>query len=173
MASNRNSEPPNIVIVGGCGRAGLPLGLAFAAAGARVHLLDIDPAKVEQVNRGKVPFLETNGDETLRALPPSRLTATLDERCLVDAQIAITIIGTPVDEHLNPTTKDFYRVVDGIIRHLRKDALLVLRSTLCPGVSRLVYQRLDGTGLDLAYCPERIAEGNALEELRRLPQIIS
>jgi UDP-N-acetyl-D-mannosaminuronic acid dehydrogenase len=52
---------------------------------------------------------------------------------------------------------------------------LVLRSTIYPGVTRMVEQLIDQLGLDIdvSFCPERIAEGKALEELESLPQIIS
>jgi UDP-N-acetyl-D-mannosaminuronic acid dehydrogenase len=58
---------------------------------------------------------------------------------------------------------------------MRDDALLVLRSTVYPGVTRLVYDRIVSTGhkIHLAFCPERIAEGHAIRELRELPQIVS
>ena len=51
----------------------------------------------------------------------------------------------------------------------------MLRSTVYPGVSKLVHERLQGSGrkIHLAFCPERIAEGKAMEEIRTLPQIIS
>ena len=51
-----------------------------------------------------------------------------------------------------------------------ENALLVLRSTVYPGVTKLVYDRLQASGrkLHLAFCPERIAEGKAMEEIRDL-----
>ena len=68
----------------------------------------------------------------------------------------------------------FERAVDEIAPHLRKGALVVLRSTVYPGTTEYVAQRLADRGchVDVAFCPERIAEGHALEELRSLPQIV-
>src|ERR1700689_320128 len=56
-----------------------------------------------------------------------------------------------------------------------ENALLVLRSTVYPGVTKLVHERLQASGrkILLSFCPERIAEGKAMEEIRTLPQIIS
>jgi UDP-N-acetyl-D-mannosaminuronic acid dehydrogenase len=48
----------DIVIIGGCGHVGLPLGLAFAKAGKQVVALDIDGAKVAETNAGMMPFLD-------------------------------------------------------------------------------------------------------------------
>ena len=58
---------------------------------------------------------------------------------------------------------------------LHDDQLLVLRSTVYPGVTRLVEEVLDrrGVALDVVFCPERIAEGKAFTELYSLPQIVS
>jgi UDP-N-acetyl-D-mannosaminuronic acid dehydrogenase len=55
------------------------------------------------------------------------------------------------------------------------DSLLILRSTVYPGVTRIVYDRIQRTGrkIHLAFCPERIAEGKAMEELVKLPQIVA
>jgi UDP-N-acetyl-D-mannosaminuronic acid dehydrogenase len=52
---------------------------------------------------------------------------------------------------------------------------LVLRSTVYPGVTRLVERVISDSGkrVDVSFCPERIAEGKAIEELTSLPQIIS
>jgi len=68
----------------------------------------------------------------------------------------------------------FEKAVDQIGPHLRDGALVVLRSTVYPGTTAYVAQHLADRGLrvDLAFCPERIAEGHALEELHSLPQII-
>src|SRR6185503_181627 len=77
-------------------------------------------------------------------------------------------------EFLGPSMTIFEKTVDQIAPHLRKGALVVLRSTVYPGTTEYVAQRLAERGceVDLAFCPERIAEGQALEELRTLPQII-
>ena len=88
---------------------------------------------------------------------------------------AIAVLGTPVDQHLNPTVTDLYHSIDEVLTSMPDHALLVLRSTVYPGVTKLVHERLEASGrkILLAFCPERIAEGKAMEEIRTLPQIIS
>src|SRR5262249_31228653 len=166
---------PNIVVVGGCGHVGLPLGMALANAGAHVILLDVDERKVNQINAGHMPFMEEGADELLRALVGKSVFASLKEACLHDAQVVITVVGTPVDRHLNPNVNEIYASVDRVISKMPDDALLVLRSTVYPGVSNLVHERIQSKGrnIHLAYCPERIAEGKAIAELRALPQIVA
>jgi UDP-N-acetyl-D-mannosaminuronic acid dehydrogenase len=85
------------------------------------------------------------------------------------------VIGTPVDEHLNPDPQVVPAAVEALAPHLRPGQLLVLRSTVYPGVTALVERRTETLGLEVevAFCPERIAEGKALTELFELPQIIS
>jgi UDP-N-acetyl-D-mannosaminuronic acid dehydrogenase len=103
------------------------------------------------------------------------LFATTDPECLRDAEVVISVIGTPVDEHLNPTVTALYRSLDDLIEYVPDGSLFVLRSTLYPGVTRLIKDRIDERHREIhvAFCPERIAEGKAIEELTSLPQIIS
>ena len=86
----------------------------------------------------------------------------------------VVVIGTPVDEFLGPSMTIFEKAVDQVSPHLRDGALVVLRSTVYPGTTAYVAQHLAERGcrVDVAFCPERIAEGHALEELHSLPQIV-
>jgi len=166
----------HVTIVGGCGHVGLPLGIVLAShAGFQVDLLDIDPVKVDMVNSGTMPFMERGADDLLRRVTGKSLKATLDPTCIKSADAVITVVGTPVDRHLNPTVGDIYRSIDALLDHMQEGTLLILRSTVYPGVTKLVYERLRRLNRKvlLAFCPERIAEGNAIEELVKLPQIIS
>lgn len=169
------AKPKKLVIIGGCGHVGLPLGIVFADCGVNVVLLDIDEKKIAQVNSGQMPFMEKSADQMLKNVVGRMLTATSDDSCLRDADVAIAVVGTPVDEHLNPTVTDLYHNLDSILHTLSDGALLVLRSTVYPGVTKLVYDRIQNRGraIHVAFCPERIAEGKAMEEIRCLPQIIS
>ena len=165
----------NIVVVGGCGHVGLPFGMVLADHGMRVALLDMDEAKVASVNQGKMPYLEAGAEALLPRLIGKSLFATTDPECLRSAEVVISVIGTPVDEHLNPTVSALYRSLDDLIEYLPDGSLLVLRSTLYPGVTRILKDRIDERKreIHIAFCPERIAEGKAIEELTSLPQIIS
>jgi UDP-N-acetyl-D-mannosaminuronic acid dehydrogenase len=165
----------NIVVVGGCGHVGLPFGMVLADRGMQVVLLDVDEAKVASINQGRMPFREAGAEALLPKLIGKSLVATTDPECLRSAQVIISVIGTPVDEHLNPTVSALYRSIDDLIEYVPDGSLLVLRSTLYPGVTRLIKDRIDERNREIhvAFCPERIAEGKAIEELTSLPQIIS
>jgi UDP-N-acetyl-D-mannosaminuronic acid dehydrogenase len=166
----------DVVIVGGCGRVGLPLGLVFAEAGMSVTLYDLDANAVDRVRAGKMPFWENGADELLeRMIATDRLVATIDPKSVREAENVVLVVGTPVDEHLNPEPKHVLLAVEGLLDQLRDGQHVILRSTVYPGVTRMVEKLLIAAKrtIDVSFCPERIAEGKALEELRSLPQIVS
>ena len=165
-----------ITIVGGCGHVGLPLGIALANAGADVTLYDTNPRGVAEVAAGKMPFLEWGADaELASALDAGRLRATTDPQSMSSAEVVVVTIGTPVDEFMDPKVRSFDRAIRGLRPHVRDGQLLVLRSTVSPGMTdRLVkWLAAEGLKVDVAFCPERIAQAFALKELHELPQIVS
>jgi UDP-N-acetyl-D-mannosaminuronic acid dehydrogenase len=165
-----------VAIVGGCGHVGLPLGLAFADAGLDVVLYDINEAAIDTVRAGKMPFFETGAEEVLeRVLDSGRLTLSSDPASVSQVEHVVVVVGTPVDEHLNPDPGVVVRAIEAMIDHLHDGQLLVLRSTVYPGVTALVERLLarHGKSVEVTFCPERIAEGKAMEELHSLPQIVS
>ncbi len=169
------SDVNDVVIVGGCGHVGLPLGLAFAERGLQVMLLDVNRRVVDQVMRGEMPFEEDRAEEVLQRVVGDRLRATCDPSIVASAENVVVVIGTPVDEHLNPDPNAVTRAVRELAEHLSDGQLLVLRSTVYPGTTALIEQSMQelGKAVAVAFCPERIAEGRAMTELYDLPQIVS
>lgn len=166
----------DVVVMGGCGHVGLPLAIAFADRGLHVGIYDIDPNAVEIVSSGRLPFMEKDAEPMLRrALDAGRLVATTAPDVIARADTVVVVIGTPVDEHLNPNPHAVTRALRSSSEHFRDGQMLVLRSTVYPGVTRNV-ERLfvdQGLDVDVAFCPERIVEGKAMEELFSLPQIVA
>jgi UDP-N-acetyl-D-mannosaminuronic acid dehydrogenase len=166
----------DVVVVGGCGHVGLPLAIALASRGLDVAIQDIDARAVALVLSGELPFMENGAQEVLqRALADGRLTATTDRDVIARSEAVIVVIGTPVDEHLNPDPHAVTKALRESLDSFRDGHLVVLRSTVYPGVTRTIERLFTDAGLDLdvAFCPERIAEGRAMEELFSLPQIVS
>ncbi len=166
----------DVVVIGGCGHVGLPLAIAFADRGATVAVYDINPAAVGDVGRARMPFDEPGAGPVLeRVVAEGRLCASADPAIVGTAEYVIVVIGTPVDEHLNPDQQAITRALEGCAEHLRDGQMLILRSTVYPGVTALVERMIArlGYAIDVAFCPERIAEGKAMTELFELPQIIS
>jgi len=106
------SEQFDVGVIGGCGHVGLPLALLIAKLQQRVLVYDLNAAAVAQVSSGKMPFDEEGAPELLSgALASGRLRCTTDPAGLGSCAMLVLIIGTPVDEHLNPE-------LDGIPRAL-------------------------------------------------------
>jgi UDP-N-acetyl-D-mannosaminuronic acid dehydrogenase len=166
----------DVVVVGGAGHVGLPLAVAFASRGLKVCIYDINEKSVATILGGELPFREDGAQVVLRqVLDDDSLTATTDDRVIGDAEHVVVVIGTPVDEHLNPDPHAVPKALRAGRHHLRTGQLVVLRSTVYPGVTKRVEKMLSDemVHVDVAFCPERIAEGKAMEELFDLPQIVS
>jgi UDP-N-acetyl-D-mannosaminuronic acid dehydrogenase len=177
-ATDNSSTRANVldaVVLGGAGHVGLPLSLALADAGLRVGIYDLSEVALGHVAAGHMPFMEHGAEEVLaRVLDAGRLEMSTDASMIERAEAVVLVIGTPVDEFLGPSMRVFERAVDTIAPRLADGALVVLRSTVYPGTTEFVTQALRerGASVDVAFCPERIAEGHALEELHSLPQIV-
>jgi len=170
------SEAVDVCVVGGCGRVGLPLGIALASRGLSIVLYDIDAAAVDRVNSGVMPFTEEGAAAPLaEALAAGRIRATTDAASVGLADALVVVVGTPVDKHLNPDLGAVPQAIERCAEHLHDGQLIVLRSTVYPGVTALTERLLASKGLavDVAFCPERIAEGRAMTELFTLPQIVA
>lgn len=166
----------DVAVVGGAGHVGLPLALLFAEVGLRTVIYDIDGGKIDCLRRGEVPFLEAGAPEMLaRGRASGRLVLDTTPERLADCRFLVLVVGTPLDEHLNPSFAAVDRTLAEIRPWLRDGQILVLRSTLYPGTSRRTQATLDRWGLRIgvACCPERVAQGRSLEEFGSLPQLVS
>jgi UDP-N-acetyl-D-mannosaminuronic acid dehydrogenase len=178
----KTRTPPRLDTVGviGLGRVGLPLALSLAESGFQVTGVDNNPELLKTIERGGMPFLEQGADAALRRALNQTFRVTQDARAAAErcATLVLTL-GTPVDEHLNPVFTQIETVLTIIAPALRPGQLLVLRSTVHPGTTEYLKRFIEaqtrlivGKDIALAYCPERIAEGQSLTEIRQIPQII-
>jgi UDP-N-acetyl-D-mannosaminuronic acid dehydrogenase len=166
----------DVVIVGGFGHVGLPFAISLADTGQRVCALDVDEKAQRTIGDGRMPFHEDGAEQALRrVLGKGALTLSLDPQVISHAEVVVVIIGTPVDRHLNPEFEQLRDMLKAYLPCFRDGQLLVLRSTVYPGITEKVrtWLRAEGKQIELAFCPERIAEGFAMTELTSLPQIIS
>lgn len=165
-----------VCVIGGGGHVGLPLALTFANHGLRTVIYDTNCDTLDLIRAGQVPFSEAGGPELLRkVLQGSNLDIESTPRLIGQCRFLVLVIGTPVDQHLNPSFTGIHKALDACIDQLRDGQILVLRSTVFPGISGHIQKYLDERGLNIrvAFCPERVAQGYALEEFSRYPQIIS
>jgi len=166
----------DVVVVGGCGHVGLPLAIVLASRSLKVASYDLNEKVVAMVNGGQMPFNEPGANEMLKkVLENGRFSATSEKSVVATAEHVVVVIGTPIDEHMNPDPEVVPNAVAQLLTVLKDGQHLVLRSTVYPGVTRLVEEvvKKSNKKIDVSFCPERIAEGKAIDELSSLPQIVS
>ncbi|WP_459758241.1 nucleotide sugar dehydrogenase [Mycobacterium riyadhense] len=177
VGENGSTAPSErICIIGGAGHVGLPLALVLADVGFNVDILDTNAEALKTIMAGRMPFIENGAEDLLkRLLPTGRICATTDSWAVRNADIVICVVGTPVDEYLTPQAHAFFRIIDEISPYFHDEQTLVLRSTVYPGLTQRVHDLFQerGIGVHVTFCPERIAQGHSIRELRMIPQIIS
>lgn len=175
------SNIKNLVVVG-IGRVGLPLALVLTKEGFNVTGIDVSEERLKLTREGKVPFIEDGAEPLLKkyynngfiALHESALPEVLPKTDAV-----ILTLGTPMNDNFAPDVTQITTFMDKFSKYLKKNQLVILRSTVTPGSTEFISRFLRenhkmtvGKDIFLAYCPERIAEGKAVEELYEIPQII-
>ena len=171
-----NARTADLTVVGGAGHVGIPLVLSFAAKGLAVNVNDLNQDSLASLKAGRLPFIEYGAqDILLEALHDNNLIFTSAPSEVSNTGPVIVTIGTPVDEFLNPERHVVLKCIDDLLPQLSDGQLLVLRSTLYPGTTEWISAHLKRKGRDLkvAFCPERIVQGYGIEELSRMPQIVS
>jgi UDP-N-acetyl-D-mannosaminuronic acid dehydrogenase len=165
----------DVCVVGGCGRVGLPLAIAFANKGLNVIIYDLDKNRIDKVKGGIMPFNETGCQEKLSRTINRNLVATDSPDSISKSRFVIVTVGTPVDRHLNPLYAEMLNFFRSILPYLTDGQYMILRSTVYPGTAQRIdkFLRESRVNVHLAFCPERVAEGKVLSELESLPQIVS
>jgi UDP-N-acetyl-D-mannosaminuronic acid dehydrogenase len=161
-----------IGIIGGAGHIGLPMSLLLAKK-HKVTIIDPSP-NIIKIKKGISPFFEVGMDKLLKnKLILNNINFKKDIKINKEKFDAIVItLGTPIDEWNNPVVQDLIDIVDESLKNLEKNGILILRSTVVPGLSKKLYKKLYKKKINLLYCPERIIQGYALIELTKIPQII-
>ena len=138
--------------------------------------LDVNAAALARIGRGEMPFAEAGGDALLREVLDHGLLAVGTDCSLVAGiPFLVLTIGTPVDEFLNPVHRVLTECLDPFLPYLSAEQTLILRSTVSPGATDWLCRHLERMGkpVQVAFCPERVVQGRAVEEIQRLPQIVS
>jgi UDP-N-acetyl-D-glucosamine dehydrogenase len=165
------------VIVVGLGYVGLPLALLADHRGCTVTGLDLDAERVERINQKKTPFT----DKKIRlSLSESNLTATTDWASVEGTDVIVICVPTPLRENHRPDLKPVKSACEAVGKHLQKDQLIVLESTVNPGVSdeivKPILEKASGlvAGKDffLAHCPERINPGDSHWSVENIPRVV-
>lgn len=170
----KNNE--KVVAVIGLGYVGLPLAVRAKERGYRVIGFDTSEEKITLINEGKSPIFEEFLDERIEKYHPE---ATSDPQKIQEADIILICVPTPVDALRNPDYGPVESAARTVAQNLKKGALVVLESTVNPGVSEEIVapiferagQKL-GSDVYLAHCPERINPGDKKWNVANIPRVI-
>ena len=170
------SKRQKTVAVVGLGYVGLPLAVRSSERGYRVIGYDTNEEKIALLNKGKSPIEDKFLEENMARF---RFEATSDGKKLKTADIILICVPTPVDESFYPDLEPVISASKLIAAHAKKGALVVLESTVNPGVSeeivRPIFEEAGykiGTDLFLAHCPERINPGDAKWNVTNIPRVV-
>lgn len=171
----------NIAIVG-TGYVGLVSGTCFAEMGIDVTCVDIDPLKIERLQRGDIPIYEPGLDEMVkRNVEAGRLHFTTDlTTCLDDVEVVFSAVGTPPDEDGSADLQYVLAVARTFGQHIKKFTILVTKSTVPVGTAQkvraAVQEELDKRGVhvdfEVASNPEFLKEGAAIKDFMSPDRVV-
>ncbi|MCA3358983.1 MAG: nucleotide sugar dehydrogenase [Roseomonas sp.] len=166
----------NRVCIIGLGYVGLTLAVAMVDAGFVVNGVEKDSRILDALSEGRAHFSEAGLDARIAShLKTGRFRFSRQIPTDTSSTVYIVTVGTPVGPDKRTRTDSLRSVMDSIAQVLKEGDLVILRSTVRVGTTRqIVIPVLDSCGVkyDIAFCPERTLEGNALSELRSLPQVV-
>ena len=163
-----------ISVIGGAGHVGFPLGIVFAGKNFKVNLIDKNKDFLNRISKGIPPFLEQGSRKILKkCLKKKTIFTNFDYKPLKNSKFIIICIGTPIDQNLKPKVKEFLNFFHFLKKRVNKSQIIIIRSSIFPGVFNQVSKILKGKNNNIVYCPERIVQGKSIEELPKLPQIIA
>lgn len=169
-----NKKP--VICVIGLGYVGLPMAIRSVEQGYEVYGLELDKEKVAIINEGRSPIEEKYIEDRIAKFTPK---ATTDPAILKSSDIVLICVPTPVDEFYNPDLGPVISATKSVIANLKKGALVVLESTVNPGVSEEIIKPLFeeagfvvGKDVHIAHCPERVNPGDLKWNVSNLPRVV-
>lgn len=168
------------IAVIGLGYVGLPLALLFCNKGFNVVGIDLDRSKIAKLHQG-LSYLPDLDEADIRAANSSqRFSATAEYDAIVNAEVIVICVPTPLNEKGNPDLSYLMQAGDQISSRIKSGQLVILESSTYPGTTREVLQQsLEQSGLKvgedifLAYSPERIDPGNTQYSIENIVKVVS
>jgi len=171
MAKNKQK-----VCVIGLGYVGLPLAIRAAERGFDVYGVDTDKKKIKMINSGRSPFVDEYISENINKF---KVKVTTDKKVIKKADIVLICVPTPVDEKFYPILDLVANASRAAAQNLKKGALVILESTVNPGVSEEVVKPIFekeglkvGRDVFIAHCPERINPGDLKWNVTNIPRVV-
>ena len=171
MISDKILEDSSISVVGGGGHIGLPLSCFLQNSGFKVLIIDNNTSALNGIKNGVASFYEDDLSKNLELALKRGLKVSSDIRKIKRSEFVFVTIGTSSEVKI---IKQFDSLINEVIENMENETVLILRSTIT--MRDLEYinknKKMQRKKISLAYCPERIAEGEAFRELDQLPQIV-
>ena len=181
LADRLRGRCAHVAIIG-LGFAGLPLAIAFAAAGHRVTGIDVDGARVRDLNAGRSHIADVPDAELAGQVAAGRFVATTDYAALAQVDSVTICVPTPLLPGQVPDLRFIESAVDSLAPFLHPGMLVVLESTTYPGTTEEIVQtRVEArglrTGIDvfIGFAPERIDPGSTSSPglaVRSIPKLV-
>lgn len=164
------------ICVIGLGYVGLTLAVTLVDVGFQVYGVELRESVLGPLKKGTAHFFEPGLESLIQhGIDSGRFQFGKEIPEGLNASVYVITVGTPLNENQEPRMEMLEAATKAIAARMPEGSLVIPRSTVVIGTTRkLVYPILTDSGkkFDLAFCPERTLEGSALQELRRLPQII-
>ncbi len=167
------------IAVVGLGYVGLPLSMSVCEAGFGVTGFELDETRVARINAGEQVLSYFPEDRISNAVGTGRYQATSDTARIADQDVVLVCVPTPLSDDGTPDTSIILAAVEGFAPHLKPGALVVIESTVWPGVTREKVQPLleatkkkVGQDVFLAFSPEREDPGNATFHTNNIPKVV-
>ncbi len=165
------------IAVLGLGYVGLPVAVALGRAFPGTLGFDIDPARIAELASG----VDHNGEASAEDLAAAALELTSDPDLLANASFFIIAVPTPLGPGRSPDISAVESAAHAVGRVLSEGAIVVLESTVWPGVTEGVVQPIlarasglePGIDFHVAYSPERINPGDREHAFERVPKVIA
>ncbi len=179
-STSASASQEGIAIIG-FGYVGTVLAVFLAERGYDVLAIDNQAKIIEEIKAGKPHLKEPNVEDSLAKFVRSeKLKIDTSYKGIQNSDVIIVTVGTPLGGHYSADLTALESCIEAICPYLCKGQLLILKSTLPPGTTRNVVAPIlkrhgikPGSDIFLSFCPERLAEGNAMNEMKELPVVVS
>ena len=160
-----------VAVVGGAGHIGLPLSCFIQNKGIQTIIIDKNEEALSLIKQSIPPFTEKDFQSNLTNANKAGLEVSSDISDIKNCILVIVTLGTSSKKE---DKELFEGVISDVLREIKNESVLLLRSTVEKGMVENVVKESNeqSKNILIAYCPERLAEGFAFEEIELLPQIV-
>ena len=164
----------NVSVIG-FGHIGSVISSVLSSKGCKVTGIDLNLNLVNEFKNGNSPISEPNLQDIISSsLNSKNLTITDTYDSIRSSEVVIITVGTPLNPDNEADLSGLKKCCDDIEPYLRSGQLVILKSTVPPGVTRNIVEKSlnKNKDIDVVFSPERLAEGNAIIEFQTLPIVI-